>query len=70
MSKERIKEILIDIYGLTVFTTALLMTAIALLIAVMSIVFLLQGEVVRPIVCLVASGVLIVYSVQLMRQIK
>ena len=70
MTKEKVKEILIDIYGVTVFTSALIMTAIALTLAVLSVLFVLDEEVIRPALSIAIAGTLLYYSFLLIRQIE
>jgi len=70
MNKQKVKETLIDIYGLTVFITALLLTSMVLLLSVMAVLFLLDSEIIRPLMCIGISGIFILYSVKLISQIQ
>jgi len=68
--QNKTKELLVDIYGLTVFVTSLLLIVIALGLCLMSMIYLTDGELIRPAMTTAVGGVMLFYSINLIRQIQ
>lgn len=69
MKKDKIKELMIDVYGVTVFVSAWLMVVTALVLTVMSITYVIDRELVQSVTSALIAGVLIYYSIILMKQV-
>ena len=69
MNKEKIKEFMIDGYGITVFISSLVMIIIVLGLAVMSVIYLIEREILQSVVSAVIAGIFMYYSIILMKQI-
>ena len=69
MDKEKIKEYMIDLYGIAIFISSLSMILIVLGLVVISVIYLTQSEVVNAVVSTLLAGLLLSYSIILMKQI-
>ncbi len=69
MSKEKAKELMIDIYGAIIFLSALVMLVMSLVLSVMSVGYVVDREILSSMATITLAGILIFYSIVLMRQI-
>jgi divalent metal cation (Fe/Co/Zn/Cd) transporter len=69
MKKEKIKEILIDVYGATVYLSALTMMVTAIGLGLMSVLYITESNVLQAFASILIAGLIIYYSITLMKQI-
>ena len=70
MNKEKVKEAMIDVFGVTVFISALLMIITAFGLSVMSVIYMTDRELIQSLASVLIAGIFIYYSIILMKQIS